>query len=317
MGNNVCPFCGSDKCISRIINESYTYFECSGPNNGAYIGAYIGNTVLESDPATQRKLFNLIYEYVLNKPMCGDQNWRFFYQTDYKLNEQDEEYYVNLADIPYPSSLSEKADRVLINLYKLFPEYSDEIINAYTPFRAVFSNSEEEDNWLGFLSILCDLGYLKETNRETYKISSKGLQRIEELSRDGNTLIQGFIAMSFDKELTYIAEAIKTAIKESNYFPMIINEKEHNNQIVPEIMHEIDNSRFLVMDVTKQNFGAYYEAGYALGKGKQVIVCCKKEVFDNSESKPHFDIAQKSIVVWNDEKDLVEKLKKRIRATVK
>ena len=313
MENNVCPFCGSDNCKSRVLNDTFTFFECSE----THLRAYIGNTVLKSAPNTRRKLLNLIFEYVLNKPLFGDQNWRFFYQLDYKINECDEEYYVNLADIPYPASLSEKADRVLMNLYKLNPEYSDVFTILDTPFRAVFSNSENEDSYLGFLSILCDLGYLKEIQSQIYKISSKGLQRIEELSRGGNFLNQGFIAMSFDTSLAYIAEAIKKAITESNYFPMIINEKEHNNQIVPEIMHEIDNSRFLVMDVTKQNFGAYYEAGYALGKGKQVIICCKKDVFDNSESKPHFDIVQKSIVVWKDEKDLVEKLKKRIKATVK
>ncbi len=313
MDYNVCPFCGSDNCNTRVINDNYTFFECSETK----MGANIGNTVFDSDPDTQRKLLNLIFEYVLNKPLCNDQNWSFFYQPDYKMNENDEENYVNLADIPYPSSLSEKADRVLLNLYKLYPEYSDEISNYDTPFRAVFSNSENEDDSLDFLSILCDLGYLKEVSNQVYRICSKGLQRIEEISRGGNTLNQGFIAMSFDKSLVYIAEAIKKAITESNYYPMIINEKEHNNQIVPEIMHEIDNSRFLVMDVTKQNFGAYYEAGYAFGKGKQVIVCCKRDAFDDSTTKPHFDIAQKSIVVWDDENDLVEKLKKRIKATIR
>lgn len=313
MNNSVCPFCDSETCSSRVINNTYTYFECFETG----LSAYIGNTVLESDNDSKRKMLNLVYEYVLNKPMCGDQYWRFFYQTDYKMNENDEEYNVNLADIPYPSSLSEKADRVLLNLYKIFPEYSDVFTCIDTPFRAVFPNSEAEDKYLEFLSILCDLGYLKEVHDSIYKISSKGLQRIEAISRNGGNLIQGFIAMSFNKELTYIAESIKEAITNCDYYPMIINEKEHNNQIVPEIMHEIDKSRFLVMDVSEQNFGAYYEAGYALGKGKEVIVCCKKDVFDNSESKPHFDIAQKSIVVWNDETDLIVKLSKRIKATVK
>ena len=50
--------------------------------------------------------------------------------------------------------------------------------------------------------------------------------------------------------------------------------------------------------------------------GKQVIVCCKKDVFDDPEGQPHFDIAQKSMIVWSDEEDLVGRLKKRIEATV-
>lgn len=313
MKDNECPFCGGTICEIRVVNENYTFFKCSDTE----MCAQIDKTVLDSDDNTQRKLLNLIFEYLLRQPMCGDQYWRFFYRSDFKFTEFDEDYFVNLADIPYPSNLSEKSDRVLINLYKLKPEYSDVFSVVDTPFRAVFSNSETEDSNLDFLSVLCDLGYLKEPYNKIYKISSKGLQRIEELTREGNALNQGFIAMSFAPEVEYIAESIKKAIIDSNYLPMIINEKEHNNQIVPEILHEIDNSRFLVMDVTKQNFGAYYEAGYALGKGKEVIICCKKEVFDNKNSKPHFDILQKSLVIWNDEEDLVQKLIKRIKATVK
>lgn len=310
---SICPFCGGENCENVVINENYTLFKCTENE----LCAQIGKSVLDSDDDTKRKLLNLVYEYILKQPMCGDQTWRFFFQSDYISNENEEDFYVNLADIPYPSSLSEKADRVLLNLYKINPEYSDVITAIDTPFRAVFSNSETEDSYLDFLSVLCDLGYLKEIREKIYKISSKGLQRIEELTRKGNAMNQGFIAMSFAPEVEYIADAIKSAIVDSNYLPMIINEKEHNNQIVPEIMHEIDNSRFLVMDVTKPNYGAYYEAGYALGKGKQVIVCCKNTVFDDQVNRPHFDILQKSLVIWNDEDDLVRKLKRRIKATVK
>ena len=103
----------------------------------------------------------------------------------------------------------------------------------------------------------------------------------------------------------------------AGYSALAIDEKEHNNQIVPEIFDEIDKSKFLVMDVTIPNFGAYYEAGYALGKGKQVIICCKEDAFESSDSRPHFDIAQKSMIVWKTEEELVERLKKRIQATVK
>ncbi len=86
---------------------------------------------------------------------------------------------------------------------------------------------------------------------------------------------------------------------------------------MPEIFHEIKASKFVVVDITKPNYGAYYEAGYAQALNKEVIVCCKKEVFDNAQTKPHFDIAQKSMIIWEDEKDLLFRLERRIRATVK
>ena len=124
--------------------------------------------------------------------------------------------------------------------------------------------------------------------------------------------------MSFNEETDIIRKAFKAGIEGAGYSPMAIDEKEHNNQIVPEILFEIDNSRFLVMDATYPNNGAYYEAGYALGKGKQVIICCRKDSFnDESKNRPHFDIAQKSMIIWETEDELVEKLKKRINATIK
>lgn len=84
---------------------------------------------------------------------------------------------------------------------------------------------------------------------------------------------------------------------------------------MPEIFYEIENSVAIVMDLTLLNFGAYYEAGNALGLKKQVIACCKDDVF-NSVNRPHFDIAQKSMIIWRDEQDLKEKLTRRIKYLV-
>ena len=98
---------------------------------------------------------------------------------------------------------------------------------------------------------------------------------------------------------------------------MVIRDVEHNNQIVPEIRSRIERCSFLVMDCTHPNLGAYYEAGIAVGLGKEVIICCSKESFESDDSRPHFDIAQQSMIVWKDHDDLSERLTKRIKATVK
>jgi nucleoside 2-deoxyribosyltransferase len=148
-----------------------------------------------------------------------------------------------------------------------------------------------------------------------YEITARGWLRIGELSKSKNEINQGFIAMAFKPETAEIGEAFRDAIAECGYIPRRIDQKEHNNQIVPEIFYEIKRSKFLVVDVTIPNYGAYYEAGYGEALNKQVIVCCKQNVFNNGE-KPHFDIAQKSTVVWKDIEDLKQKLKIRIEATV-
>ena len=72
-----------------------------------------------------------------------------------------------------------------------------------------------------------------------------------------------------------------------------------------------------MVDITYPNYGAYYEAGYAQALGKEVIVCCRKDNFDNPNTRPHFDIAQKSMIIWSNNEDLVSRLKRRIEATIK
>lgn len=123
--------------------------------------------------------------------------------------------------------------------------------------------------------------------------------------------------MSFSDETRDISQIFSESIKESGYTPMRIDQKEHNNQIVPEILHEISKSKFLVIDLTYPNYGAYYEAGYALGLGKEVIACCRKKEFDDPKKKPHFDLYQKNMVVWTDLDDLKQRLIRRIEATIK
>ena len=167
------------------------------------------------------------------------------------------------------------------------------------------------------LRILADLGYLKK-EPQYFVITSNGWMRAEKLRKQNVEVKQGFIAMKFDPKANSIRESLKKAIHDAGFSPMIMDEKEHNHQIVPEMLLEIERSRFLVLDVTFPSYGAYYEAGYALALGKEVIVCCDNKVASdpNSEKRPHFDVAQTSQIRWDTEEELVERLTKRIKATV-
>ena len=45
---------------------------------------------------------------------------------------------------------------------------------------------------------------------------------------------------------------------------------------------EIQSARFLIADLTHENRGAFWEAGYAEGLGKPVIYTCEESVFNTS-----------------------------------
>ena len=119
-----------------------------------------------------------------------------------------------------------------------------------------------------------------------------------------------FIAMSFDNSIDKARKSIMDAVQSCGYVSMLIDIKEHNNQIVPEIYKEINDSEFVVADLTGQRGGVYYEAGYAVAKNKELILCCREG------ENPHFDVAQINTIFWKDEQDLKERLIKRIEATI-
>lgn len=315
-----CPICGHKDCEYVAGTNDYDRYHCKKYDFKFFLSFGIK---YETDTEYKEKVLNLITEHMLHSNFCtvngGKKHWHFFDAAPGFQDNNPE--YVNVANLlmNYPEHVMDKAHRSLTNLSILFPNYGDTFCLYWYQRRSVFEHKLNNIGRSGMLRILEDLGYLKDPdNNECYSITALGWQKIDEMRKEEQIINQGFIAMRFDAETKSIREAFRTAIKESGYTERIIDEKEHNNQIVPEIFYEIERSKFVVVDVTYPNYGAYYEAGYAQALGKQVIVCCREEEFNSKDKnkRPHFDISQKSMIVWKDEADLISRLKKRIEATV-
>lgn len=338
MSDYACPICGAnykdeiqrkqwaekDPCrVGLGSDEDFIDLYCHHLNLRFYLHKDI---YYMEDSNLQEKLLNLITEHLIHDNLCAvnDSQKLWYFYIDDNGNGIYSRYhnYVNLSNqlSNYPSQTIEVAHRSLANYALRYPHYGDTICPNWHEKRLSFEHEYNNNHSCGIMKLLLDLGYVKDPdNNECYVITAAGWQKIDELRKEEQIVHQGFIAMSFRDETMPIREAFRTAMKESGYSVAVIDEKEHNNQIVPEIFYEIERSKFVVVDVTYPNYGAYYEAGYAQALGKQVIICCRKAEFDDKENKdrPHFDIAQKAMVVWEDENDLVRRLKKRIEATVK
>lgn len=324
MNDRICPICGSSECsISR-----HTWYH--GDNDlcankikcGLGYEFIVHDDVNYGDPVSVKKRYNLIYSILLQTPTKNIHGYeypiKFFYEecsVGETIIDLDK---VNLANDMrnYPKNILDRVDRCLINLSRCYPYVGENIEVDIDNERLFFCESDSaEEEILGIYSFLQELGYIEEKHHSIYIISANGWKRIYELNEREKEIQQGFIAMSFSEEAKPIGQIFEKTISRCGYIPRRIDHKEHNNQIVPEIFFEISRSKFLVVDVTYPNYGAYYEAGYGEALKKQVIVCCRNDVF-NSDNRPHFDIAQKSAVIWSDEKDLEEKLFRRIEATV-
>lgn len=64
------------------------------------------------------------------------------------------------------------------------------------------------------------------------------------------------------------------------------------------IQDEIRRCRFLVADLSDENAGAYWEAGFAEGLGKPVIYLCRAKDGE-FEKKIHFDVDHRHTVRWD------------------
>ena len=127
-----------------------------------------------------------------------------------------------------------------------------------------------------------------------------GWERYEEEKHGGFDGNYGFIAMKFtDDELDgFVRDVVKPAIREQLGIDLIDLRDVEQAGIVDDIMRvKIRDAKFVLADLTHDNHGAYWEAGYAEGLGKPVIYTCKKEKFENAST--HFDVNHCTTVSWS------------------
>lgn len=116
---------------------------------------------------------------------------------------------------------------------------------------------------------------------------------------DGN---YGFIAMKFgDEKLDlFVRDVVKPAIREQLGIDLVDLRDVEQAGVIDDIMRvKIRDSKFVISDLTHDNHGAYWEAGYAEGLGKPVVYICNKEKFENVGT--HFDVNHCTTIAWSTE----------------
>lgn len=259
-------------------------------------------------------IYNLVPEVVENwypKTFAEriDKILQYFYDSASYLGESKEYSYYDLANIYFISNISYSPED---NIEKKFIDQI-EYINNYL-------SSEKYISMLGIVQT----GPLKWERTRTLNLMPKGLSRVDEKQRNDVNNKDIFVSMAFNDGTKETRAAIKEAIISAGYSPEFIDEIIHNHQIMPEMFRLIRECKYLILEITDPNYGAYYEAGYALGLGKEVIICCNKEKYNKKYEteedrkyerylKPHFDIAQKQTLLWNDYDDLKKQLPEWIK----
>ena len=143
-----------------------------------------------------------------------------------------------------------------------------------------------------------------------------GWEKYEEEKRGRFSGNYGFIAMKFgDTDLDpFVRNVVKPAIKEKLDYDLIDMRDVAKAGIIDNIMRvQIRDSAFVIADLTHDNHGAYWEAGYAEGLGKPVVYICERTKFEKERS--HFDTNHCTTVPWS--KDEPEKFSQELIATLR
>jgi len=323
---NQCFICGE---IAENVTRSQTFFGyfCSCKTCGRYeIDDHLFSHS-ENDVFIEEKLKSSIYYYLtqIEKHRNKEDYRQFRFITgnveNKEILDQGSRTILSYEDIVkfHPTDMDEQISMILVNFFNRCERPGDRIfgIRSDQQMSHLFFLKEGDDekksgetDW--WMKTLGDLGYIKAESKNGYVLTLEGWKHANNFAKAQNASKTVFVAMSFAEDLLPARVEIVKAIESAGFVPVVIDTKEHNNQIMPEILYEIRKSRFVVADLTKQRNGVYYEAGYAEGLNIPVIALCRDDDFKNV----HFDLKQKNTIQWVTELDIQDRLVKRIAATI-
>ena len=147
-------------------------------------------------------------------------------------------------------------------------------------------------------------------------LSLDGWEQYEAEKRGKFAGNNGFLAMEFDDANLekFVLEVLKPTVKEATSFELVDMRNVSKAGIIDNIMRvRIRDAKFVIVDLTHDNNGAYWEAGYAEGLGKPVIYICEKTKFE--ATKTHFDTNHCTTVPWSRDND--EGFRQELTATLR
>ena len=149
-------------------------------------------------------------------------------------------------------------------------------------------------------------------------LSFRGWTYYEDLAKGSVAYRKAFMAMKFGDPMVekLLSNVLKPAAKLAGFDLFKLDDVPKAGLIDDRLRVEIQSSDFLVADLTHDNLGAYWEAGYAEGLGKPVIYTCERTKFE--ETKTHFDTNHHLTIVWDAAAPEItaSALKATIRATL-
>jgi nucleoside 2-deoxyribosyltransferase len=292
-----CPICANA--------EGATCAEVPAPNfRGAAInctscGLYKITSSLLASFAAEGKILNRLQRASLSHVVRQQSD----HANTVKLHDSDFDYFKKIPALPSPPQQAKNAIRVIGNHERETGEHLNDLPNGF--FAQIGALSRARAVELCKELLVAKLIRVKneretfETNRfERCALTFSGWEQYEAERLGKLAGDYGFIAMKFGDAVldSFLSDAIRPAV-ESLSFKLVDMRDVAQAGIIDNIMRvTIRDSAFVLVDLTHDNAGAYWEAGYAEGIGKPVIYLCEKAKFDTKST--HFDTNHLTTVPW-------------------
>ncbi len=344
---HTCPLCGQTdiKVLHNADDNNegeengssiYKLVKYGCPNCGQFVAPiFWQRTIKDSEEYPKARVRQYLF-YTQDKKTGRIRIPVFCTAEEYKNEVGEDAAFYNVTpqilEKWYPKTLAERIDMILLKIAELSPYMGADVTIAandleklYFVHKNEFAYLKEEQQVVAqqreSLLVRGQIEYIdnyfcNQLGYNTYEcgvfqLTPKAWERVYELQKKEANNKKAFVAMKFGAENDELYGKIKAGL--NGFVPVRMNEHEHNNQIIPEMLYQIDNCKFMVAELSDNNNGVYYEAGYAKGIGKEVIFLCNEEVM---KSGIHFDVAQANIITYRDINDIPDKLQKRIEATI-
>ena len=192
--------------------------------------------------------------------------------------------------------------------------------HANPRFRGIIGAYDET----GFQFIVREVEGQKLIDARDYKsdnhirLTLKGWGRYEELKKGKALGKKVLMAMQYGLASVNRAftQCFQPAVKSTGFDLYRLADNPKPGIIDNHLTVALLTSRFVVADLTENNSGAYWEAGFAEGQGKPVFYTCENSYFKSI--KTHFDTNHRQTIRWEDGKwDVaIKELKDTIRNTL-
>jgi hypothetical protein len=289
-----CPICGADARVSATASRDFA-IDC--PRCGPYCITYEAHSALKEDFIRKEPIRWAVTSHALRRtgstserPFVVNQGWlTTVWQTDRLPNPQQQADYFVYHLGQSARSPDQWVSCPSVEIAGLIGTADDPRIRGAEGVTYIVRSLINE---------LIEARTQASDKTSAYRLRFPGWARFQELRMARVETNVAFMAMGYSNpDVDQAYSLFRTGISRIGVDLRRLDTKPKSGLIDLRMRVDLRIAKFAVADLTDENRGAYWEAGFAEGCGKEVYYTCEAAKFDRL--KTHFDTEHLFTVKWD------------------